>query len=103
MSKWPYNTAIWRRLRWMKLKQNTLCEICLKHQRLQPAVAVDHILAIASGGDPFPPLDRLMSLCVSCHNRKTRIVEQQGQQLTPKGCDARGMPLNPDHPWFKGG
>jgi Bifunctional DNA primase/polymerase, N-terminal/HNH endonuclease len=67
-----------------------------------PAVAVDHIIAIASGGDAFPPLDRLMSLCASCHNRKTRVVEQLGEELTMKGCDVDGMPLDPGHPWYCG-
>jgi len=42
-----------------------------------------------------------MSLCPSCHNRKTRVVEQQGKELTVKGCDINGMPLDPRHPWFK--
>jgi hypothetical protein len=32
-------------------------------------------------------LDGLRSQCASCHNRKTRIVEQLGEELTVKGCD----------------
>ena len=102
MSTWPYNTAQWHRVRRLKLEENTLCEECLKLGRLEPAVAVDHIVAVKAGGDPFPTLDGLRSLCVSCHNRKTRIVEQQGKELTVKGCDANGMPLDPVHPWCRG-
>jgi 5-methylcytosine-specific restriction enzyme A len=101
MSVWPYNLAAWQRLRDVKLRTNRLCEMCLEQGRLEIATAVDHKIAIASGGDAFPPLDMLMSCCASCHNRKTRVVEQLGQELTIKGCDANGMPLDPDHPWFK--
>jgi 5-methylcytosine-specific restriction enzyme A len=101
MSEWPYNTAQWQKVRRLKFQQNRLCEMCLKQGRIEIAVAVDHIISIASGGDAFPPLDMLMSLCASCHNRKTRVVEQQGKELTVKGCDVNGMPLDPTHPWFK--
>ena len=102
MAQWPYNTANWQRLRRAKLQDNPLCELCLRQNRIVPAVAIDHIVSIKAGGDPFPGLDRLMSLCTSCHNRKTRIVEQQGKDLTVKGCDVNGMPLDPKHPWYRG-
>ena len=104
MSKWPYSTQRWQRFRRMKLQRNPLCEYCLNEGQLTPAVAVDHIDRITKGGDPFPSLDRVMSCCASCHNRKTRIVEQQGKPLTPKGirgCDAHGNPLDPNHPWYR--
>jgi 5-methylcytosine-specific restriction enzyme A len=101
MSVWPYTTANWQRLRRLKLQANPLCEACLRLKRLVPAVAVDHIIAINDGGDAFPALDGLMSMCVRCHNRKTRIVEQQRKQLIDKGCDTNGMPLDPKHPFYR--
>ena len=103
MSVWPYNTANWQRLRKLKLQTNPLCESCsrLDRNRLVPATCVDHIIAINDGGHPFPALDGLAALCTSCHNRKTRIVEQQGKQLLDKGCDASGMPLDSNHPFYK--
>jgi 5-methylcytosine-specific restriction enzyme A len=101
MAAWPYSTANWQRLRKLKLQTNPLCEPCRRLDRLVPAVAVDHILAINDGGDAFPALDGLMSMCTRCHNRKTRIVEQQGKELTTKGCDVHGMPLDPTHPWYQ--
>jgi 5-methylcytosine-specific restriction protein A len=101
MSRWPYSTQRWQRLRRMKLRTNPLCEVCLKVQRIEPAVAVDHIVAIKTGGDVYPALDALMSLCERCHNRKSRIVEQQGKAMTIKGCDERGYPLDPNHPFYK--
>jgi 5-methylcytosine-specific restriction endonuclease McrA len=100
MAKWPYTTQRWQRIRRQKLQQNPLCEVCLKHQRIEPAIAVDHIIAISEGGDAYPALDRLMSLCTSCHNRKTR-GEQLGRDIPIIGCDERGYPLDPRHPWYR--
>jgi 5-methylcytosine-specific restriction enzyme A len=102
VAKWPYTTQRWQRLRRHKLQTHPLCEICLKHQKIEPAVAVDHIIPInAAGGSPYPALDWLMSLCASCHNRKTR-GEQLGRELPIRGCDINGMPLDPRHPWYRG-
>lgn len=101
MSQFPYNTTTWARLRRLKLATHPLCEMCLSRAKIEPAVAVDHIVAISAGGDPFPGLDALMSLCTSCHNRKTNVVEQQGKTLFEKGCDIDGNPLDPRHPWFR--
>jgi 5-methylcytosine-specific restriction enzyme A len=100
MATWLYNTQRWQRLRRLKLQVNPLCESCLKQQRIEAATAVDHIVAVkAPGGEAYPALDRLMSCCASCHNGKTRIVEQLGAELTVKGCDINGYPLDPNHPW----
>jgi 5-methylcytosine-specific restriction enzyme A len=102
MAVWPYNTQRWQRLRRMKLRENPLCEPCLKQKRIVPAVAVDHIIPVkARGGQAFPALDWLMSCCAACHNRKTR-GEQLGKELPIKGCDIYGYPLDPRHPWFSG-
>jgi 5-methylcytosine-specific restriction enzyme A len=104
MARWPYTTQRWQQLRRMKLAVNPLCEPCLKLQRIVPAVAVDHLIAVkAPRGEAYPALDRLMSCCASCHNRKSRIVEQMGKELTVKGCDENGYPLDPRHPWYQGG
>ena len=99
MAKWPYTTQRWQRLRRMKLKHNPLCECCIKVGRIEPANVVDHIIAVSKGGDAYPRLDGLMSCCTRCHNTKTRVVEQLGREMTIKGCDERGYPLDPNHPW----
>ena len=59
-------------------------------------------LPIKRGGDPFPHLDQLASLCEGCHNAKTR-AEQMGEDWLRKGCDVFGYPLDPNHPWYRGG
>jgi 5-methylcytosine-specific restriction enzyme A len=101
MASWPYTTQRWQRLRRLKLQHNPLCETCLKQQRIEAATVVDHIVAIKAGGAPYPALDELCSQCVSCHNHKTRIVEQQGKELTVKSCDEFGYPLDKNHPWYR--
>ena len=78
-----------------------MCQACLEVGLIEPATTVDHVLAIKAGGDPYPPLDQLRSLCESCHNKKTRHIEQLGRKEVPRvwGCDVNGMPLDPRHPW----
>jgi 5-methylcytosine-specific restriction endonuclease McrA len=101
VSKWPYCTARWQKIRAAKLRENPLCELCLGLARVEPATVVDHLVAISKGGDPFPPLYALMALCVRCHNTKTRVVEQLGREFLVRGCDVHGMPVDPNHPWNK--
>jgi 5-methylcytosine-specific restriction enzyme A len=101
LAVWPYTTQRWQRLRRQKLQEHPLCELCLKINRIEPATVVDHLVAIKAGGDPYPPLYALLSLCAPCHNTKTRVVEQLGREFQVRGCDENGMPLDPKHPWFK--
>lgn len=98
MSKWPYSTATWQRLREAKLSDQPLCEACLRRDVVEPAVAVDHIVGIASGGEPFPPLTGLMSMCEPCHNAKTNAVDHPGAsgfRRALKGYDVNGNPIDP--------
>ena len=103
MAAWPYTTQRWQRLRKLKLQQHPLCESCLQVGRIEPAVAVDHRKPIKSGGAPFPALDQLASLCVRCHNAKTRAEQDGEDNWLVKGCDIFGYPLDPNHPWYRGG
>ncbi|CAN7313181.1 HNH endonuclease [Rhizobium rhizogenes] len=60
---------------------------------------VDHIIAIAKGGDPFPPLSGLMSMCAPCHNIKTNAVDHpnaSGFRRALKGYDVHGNPISDD-------
>lgn len=102
MATWPYTAQRWQRLRRLKLAEHPLCQACLQVGRIEPATVVDHRTPIKRGGDPFPHLDRLASLCEGCHNAKTR-AEQMGEDWLRKGCDIFGYPLDPNHPWYRGG
>lgn len=94
MADWPYNSQQWRRLRKHKLAESPLCERCLPS--VVPAVAVDHRTPISRGGDPFPSLAGLASLCVSCHSVKT--AEDQGR-ARPMIDAATGKPVGRDGWW----
>ena len=72
-----------------------------------PAVAVDHVTAIAAGGAPFPPLDGLMSLCESCHSWKTNQEDRPDRRRKIgsrfKGCAVDGGPVDPNDDWNRPG
>src|SRR6478672_7924455 len=96
---WPYNTAAWQRLRKVKLSVDPMCETCARRGRITLAIAVDHVVRINEGGEAFPSLDGLRSLCAQCHNFKTR-EEQLGRRPMIKGCDVNGLPLDDSHDFF---
>lgn len=84
--------AAWRRLRASVLADEPLCRYCYLYGELKPATDVDHI-----DDDPTNnSRDNLQSLCHACHSRKTNA--DMGRRVT-YGCDADGMPLDPNHPW----
>jgi 5-methylcytosine-specific restriction endonuclease McrA len=91
MAKWPYTTQRWQRLRGHKLRVNPLCGACLTFGIIEPATAVDHKKPISTGGDPYPALEQLTSLCTSCHSLKT-VCEQRGENYLNRGCDVYGKP-----------
>jgi 5-methylcytosine-specific restriction endonuclease McrA len=74
-----YDTRRWQRLRKHKLREHPLCEACLQIGQIEPAIAVDHRVRIATGGEPYPALEGLASLCARHHNAKTR-AEQMGEE-----------------------
>ncbi|QGA56252.1 HNH endonuclease [Brucella sp. 2280] len=103
MAGWPYNTAAWQRLRSAKLREKPLCEA---RGQITTANTVDHIVAIASGGDPFPALSGLMSMCARCHNEKTSAFDRGTPKpfaRRVKGIDLNGNPVDPADGWHTGG
>jgi len=65
-----YESAEWRKLRQMKLRDNPTCEECRKSGTLVKATVVDHITPIRHGGERLS-MENLQSLCGSCHSRKS--------------------------------
>lgn len=91
----PLNSAAWRRLRDRVLARDPLCQECYKRDYITPATDADHI-----NGDPSDnSMRNLQGLCHSCHSRKTR--REMNGSAEQWGCDANGLPLDPDHPWNK--
>lgn len=84
--------------------RDPLCEFCTLSGRLTGASVVDHNLPISAGGEPFPPLARLTSLCPECHNEKTaghdRLPTVTGRRF--KGIGLDGQPLDPADGWHGG-
>jgi len=101
MAKWPYNTTAWKKLRLAKLARDPNCAHCTLRGRTVQAVAVDHIVAIANGGHPFPPLDGLASLCTSCHSRKTSAFDRPDRK-GKRAFGADGEPLDTADGWHTG-
>ncbi|AVH41582.1 hypothetical protein At1D1609_15280 [Agrobacterium tumefaciens] len=104
MSRWPYNTARWQRLRIAKLMECPVCEPCRARGVIEIAEVVDHDKAINAGGDAFPPLSGLTSMCASCHNRKTNAKDRRtaktgrssGFRRAWAGFDVEGNPIDPE-------
>jgi len=90
MADWPYNTAVWTRLRKAHLAIEPLYRHCTSMGRLTPANHVDHVVPISAGGDPFPGHDGLASLCTPCHSAKTAARQVQCEPPSP-GEDATLM------------
>lgn len=104
MAEWPYSTTRWQKLRRSKLSTSPLCEPCEMRGEVTPALHVDHMVAINAGGDPFPPLEGLMSMCPRCHSEKTNAVDRPGGSgVRFKGHALDGLPIDPSHPFFSGG
>ncbi|KAA3514803.1 HNH endonuclease [Agrobacterium vitis] len=106
MAKWPYNTIQWQKLRLAKLTATPLCEPCRMRGQVTVAKAVDHMTPINAGGDPFPPLDGLTSMCERCHNEKTAANDRKHKKpfaRKVKGFDASGNPADQSDAWHRGG
>lgn len=106
MAKWPYNTALWQKLRRRKLAAAPVCHPCWLRGEVTLAKAVDHVVPINAGGDPFPPLGGLMSMCERYHNEKTAAndrVDTKPFARKVKGFDAQGNPIDPTDGWHQTG
>ncbi|UWR22635.1 HNH endonuclease signature motif containing protein [Sulfitobacter sp. S190] len=104
MARWPYCTTQWQKLRLAKLASSPVCIICEMRGFATEANTVDHITPIRKGGDPFPSLDGLMSLCGPCHSEKTANVDRDHVNSTGrrfKGCNVDGNPVDPSDTWWK--
>ena len=70
-----YNSKMWKKLRLFYLKNNPLCEECLKINKIVPAKEVHHIKEILSGKDIDEMLEILLnennleSVCIMHHHK----------------------------------
>lgn len=67
-------------LRHRRLKRsNYLCEHCLAKNIVRPASVVDHVKALANGGEDIDT--NTQNLCAPCHETKT--AQDFGHKLNP--------------------
>jgi 5-methylcytosine-specific restriction protein A len=76
-----YNTTRWRKLRLLFIKENPVCAMCKKNNRLTAAKLVDHIKPVSEGGS-FTAWSNLQALCDKCHRIKTAKEVNKRKQLT---------------------
>lgn len=68
-----YNTLTWKILRLEYMKDNPLCEMCIKKDKIKSAVDIHHIIPISSGVDMIGKktlgfdINNLMAVCKECH------------------------------------
>jgi 5-methylcytosine-specific restriction endonuclease McrA len=101
ITKWPYNTVRWRKLRRRQLTNHPLCQcpICGEGKHyVTVADTVDH--KRAHRGDPVLAFDEnnLQSMSKTHHDRFKQSEEQGGQGFS-RGCDENGDPLYPNAHW----
>ena len=82
--------------------KSTYAKSCLQLGRIEPAVAVDHRTPINGGGEAFPPLEGLASLCVRCHNAKTRCEQLGEGDYMLKGLRRFRLPARSQSPMVPG-
>lgn len=90
-----YTTRRWRALRAKHLREHPLCEECQRHGKVTPATVVDHLEPHKGDMQKFWA-GPFQSLCFDCHNRHKQRLEKTGGVM---GCDADGIPVDPNHLW----
>lgn len=65
-----YKSKEWKQTRQLVLmRDNYLCQSCLKQDRVVPAVMVHHIVELKQDWNKRLDLNNLESMCNSCHNK----------------------------------
>ncbi|HLT52423.1 MAG TPA: HNH endonuclease signature motif containing protein [Flavobacteriaceae bacterium] len=67
-----YNSIQWRALRYQAMvRDNHLCQHCIKDKKITYAEVVDHIIPIKVDWSKRLKKSNLQSLCDTCHKSKT--------------------------------
>lgn len=93
-----YSSSKWRALRALALRRDDFT--CTVPGCGRPATIVDHIIRRRDGGGNT--LTNLRSLCVTHDNQikeRPKGYRSNKGELSLKGVDANGRPLDPKHPW----
>lgn len=93
-----YWAASWRARRDAQLARSPLCELCQQCGLVVAATVANHRIPHKGDWSLFADDDNLQSVCRTCHDGAVRSYEATGKM---RGCDANGMPLDPNDPWAK--
>jgi 5-methylcytosine-specific restriction endonuclease McrA len=88
--------ARWQKARAAYLAKHPLCIMCEELGRVTAATVVDHIEPHKGDMAKFWDSGNWAALCARCHNSAKQSFERTG---ILRGCDADGMPLDPNHRW----
>jgi 5-methylcytosine-specific restriction enzyme A len=91
-----YGTKRWKALRLYQLGIEPLCRLCRQREIVRAATVADHVIPHKGDEELFFDRNNLQSLCGDCHTITKARQEHRGYM---QGCDARGVPLDPQHPW----
>lgn len=97
-----YRSPLWRRLcAAVHHRSRGKCEVpgCTS-----PAKVVDHVVSRRAGG--ADALANLRHLCREHDNmckENAKGIRRSNGKLSVRGCFADGSPIDPSHPWYKGG
>ena len=86
----------WRRARLSYLAAHPLCVMCQQQGRITPAAVVDHVVPHRGDRELFWRQDNWQALCKPHHDSSKQRAEHRGYA---GGCDAAGIPIDPDHLW----
>ncbi|GAA3020434.1 HNH endonuclease signature motif containing protein [Tetragenococcus solitarius] len=76
-----YHSKQWRKLSELYRYENPCCEICLANGVVRKADVVDHVIELRDQWDKRLDKSNLMSLCHSCHYKKTKEERQKREVI----------------------
>lgn len=88
----------WQQAREGYLAKHPFCVKCERLNKLVAATVVDHITPHKGDMKLFWDRKNWQGLCKPCHDSDKKIEESKG--IAP-GSDATGLPLDPNHHWYK--
>ena len=98
--------AKWQResQEFLALPENRWCAYCKRRGKNVSATQVDHCIPHRGVQKLFWSRRNWQGLCASCGGEKSgkeNIFYRTGKPVTARGCDASGVPVDPEHPWNK--
>ena len=80
VQKW-YSSRKWKAKRLSQLREQPLCEFCLKDGKVTPARIADHVTP-HKGDESLFWFGRLQSLCAKCHDSTKKRIEAGNAPVT---------------------